>query len=63
MAGPWWLSLVAVAFASYKLAIVLGTLFKRFRFELIDQAPVVPKRKNVTIGPSTTVPIRYLGRH
>lgn len=52
---------IGAAFASYELAIVLGTLFKRFRFELIDEAPVVPKRRNVTIGPSTTVPVRYLG--
>ena len=52
---------IGAAFASYELAIVLGTLFKRFRFELVDHAPVVPKRKNVTIGPSTSVPIRYVG--
>ncbi len=36
---------IGAAFASYELAIVLGTLFKRFRFELIDQAPWYPSER------------------
>lgn len=51
---------IGAAFASYEMAIVLGTLIKRFEFELVDSAPVVPKRRNVTIGPSTGVPIRVI---
>lgn len=52
---------IGAAFASFEIAIVLGTLLKKFRFELVDSAPVVPKRRNVTIGPSTTVPLRFVG--
>jgi cytochrome P450 len=52
---------IGAAFASFEIAIVLGTLLKRFQFELVDSAPVVPKRRNVTIGPSTSVPVRFVG--
>ena len=52
---------IGAAFASFETAIVLGTLLKRHRFELIDSSPVVPRRRNVTMGPSTPVPIRWLG--
>ena len=52
---------IGAAFASYEMAIVLGSLLKRFQFELVATAPVVPKRRNVTMGPSTAVPIRFLG--
>ncbi|MCA9161148.1 MAG: cytochrome P450, partial [Planctomycetales bacterium] len=52
---------IGAAFASFETAIVLGTLLKRFQFELVDSAPVVPKRRNVTIGPSTAVPLRFVG--
>lgn len=52
---------IGAAFASYEMAIVLGTLLKRFQFELVDSAPVIPKRRNVTIGPSTVVPLRCHG--
>ena len=53
---------IGAAFASYEMAMVLGTLLKRFDFELVDATPVVPKRRNVTIGPSTGVPIRVVGK-
>lgn len=49
---------IGAAFASYEMAIVLGTILKRFELELVDSKPVVPKRRNVTIGPSSGVPIR-----
>ena len=52
---------IGAAFATYEMAIVLGTLLKRYRFELIDTKPVVPRRRNVTIGPSSPVPVRCLG--
>jgi len=52
---------IGAAFASFEMAIVLGTLLKRYDIELVDAAPVVPKRRSVTIGPSTNVPIRVLG--
>ncbi|MGV3486385.1 MAG: cytochrome P450 [Planctomycetaceae bacterium] len=53
---------IGAAFASYEMAMVLGTLLKRFEIELIDAKPVVPKRRNVTIGPSSRVPIRAAAR-
>ncbi len=53
---------IGAAFASFEISIVLGTILKRFQFELIDEAPVVPKRRNITIGPSTAVPIRCIGQ-
>lgn len=51
---------IGAAFASYEMAIVLGTILKRFELELVDTEPVVPKRRNVTIGPSSGVPIRVI---
>jgi len=51
---------IGAAFASYEMAIVLGTIIKRYELELVDSKPVVPKRRNVTIGPSSGVPIRVL---
>jgi len=51
---------IGAAFASYEMAIVLGTILKRYTLELIDSKPVVPKRRNVTIGPSSGVPIRVV---
>ena len=40
------------AFASYELAIVLGTLFSSFDVRLLEKGPVASKRRNVTMGPS-----------
>lgn len=51
---------IGAAFASYEMAIVLGTILKQYQLELVDSKPVVPKRRNVTIGPSTGVPIRVV---
>jgi cytochrome P450 family 110 len=48
---------IGAAFASYEMTMVLGVLLKQFDFALVDSAPVVPKRRSVTIGPSTGVPI------
>lgn len=51
---------IGAAFASFEMAIVLGTLLRSFDIELVDKTPVVPKRRSVTIGPSTSVPIRVV---
>ncbi len=51
---------IGAGFASYEMAIVLGTILKRFELGLIETKPVVPKRRNVTIGPSSRVPIRVI---
>ncbi len=51
---------IGAAFASYEMTIVLGTLMHRYDFELVETKPVVPKRRNVTMGPSTGVRIRFM---
>jgi cytochrome P450 len=48
---------IGAAFAGYEMAIVLGTLLKRFEFELQERQEVVPKRRSVTMGPSSDVPV------
>jgi len=54
---------VGAAFASYEMSMVLGVLLKRFQFELLETTAVVPKRRNVTIGPSSDVPVRIQPRN
>jgi cytochrome P450 len=48
---------IGAAFASYEMAMVLGTLLKLCSFELTDPRVVVPKRRSVTMGPSNDVPM------
>jgi cytochrome P450 len=48
---------IGAAFAGYEMAIVLGTLLKRYEFELQESQEVVPKRRSVTMGPSSDVPV------
>ena len=51
---------IGAAFASYEMAIVLGTLLGRYELELLERRPVVPKRRNVTMGPSREIKMRIL---
>jgi cytochrome P450 family 110 len=53
---------VGAAFATYEMAMVLGTLLKRYEFQLADSTPVVPKRQSITMGPSTDVPVQVKRR-
>jgi len=48
---------IGAAFAGYEMAIVLGTLLKRYEFELQESQEVVPKRRSVTMGPSSDIPV------
>ncbi len=50
------------AFASYEIAIALGTMFQDYRFELREPKPVVPKRGNITMGPSTGIRVSGVRR-
>jgi cytochrome P450 len=52
---------IGASFAGFEMAIILGTLLKRFQFQLLESAPVVPVRRNVTLGPSTGVRMKWLG--
>jgi cytochrome P450 family 110 len=54
---------IGAAFASYELAMVLGTLIKHFSFELIESQEVVPVRRNVTMAPSSKVPLKIVRRN
>lgn len=55
---------IGAAFATYELAIVLGTILSRYDLELCERKEVVPKRRNITMGPSTGVRLRLIGhRH
>ncbi|WP_442510411.1 cytochrome P450 [Novipirellula sp. SH528] len=53
---------VGAAFASYELAIVLGTILQSHELDLLDQKEVVPVRRNITMGPSTGVRLRVRSR-
>ena len=46
---------IGAAFSMYEMAIALGTLLRDYDFELCESKEVVPKRRNVTMGPSTGV--------
>jgi cytochrome P450 len=46
------------AFASYEMAIVLGTILSRHELELLETKPVIPVRRNITMGPSTGIRVR-----
>jgi cytochrome P450 len=53
---------IGAAFATFEMAMVLGVLLKRYSFELLDSRPVVSKRRSVTMGPSSSVPVRVSAR-
>lgn len=53
---------LGASFANYEMAMVLGTLLQRYEMELIDSREVHPKRRSVTMGPSTQIPIRVRER-
>jgi len=50
------------AFALYEMAIVLGTLFSKYELKLKETKPVVAKRRNITIGPSTGIRVQLKPR-
>ncbi|NND99513.1 MAG: cytochrome P450 [Pirellulaceae bacterium] len=51
---------VGAAFSMYEMAIVLGTLLSENEFALCEPNPVVQKRRNITMGPSTGIKMRRL---
>ncbi len=48
------------AFATYEMAIALGTIVANYKLELLESKPVRPKRRNVTMGPSTGIRMRVV---
>ena len=51
---------IGAAFANYEMAVVLGTLFRRYEFELLEKREVVSVRRNVTMGPSTGIALKLV---
>lgn len=52
---------VGAAFAQYEMKIALGALLAGHRFSLLEQGPVVPRRRNVTFAPKGGVLMGYEG--
>ena len=50
------------AFATHEMAIALATLFSNYNLELREPKQVVPKRRNITIGPSTGIRVEIKPR-
>lgn len=48
---------LGAAFASYEMAMVLGAILKEFQFDLRDPREVKSVRRNVTMGPSSVIPM------
>lgn len=51
---------IGAAFASFEMAIVLGTFIKRFDWDLLETKPLRSTRRSVTMGPSTNVRVRFV---
>jgi cytochrome P450 len=49
---------IGAAFATFEMAVVLGTALARFDFELLDERAPKPVRRSVTMAPSGGVPLR-----
>ncbi len=49
---------IGAAFALNEMQIVLGTLLRNYDFDLLERRPVYPRRRNVTMGPSTGIAMR-----
>lgn len=49
---------IGAAFASFEMAVVLGTALSHFDFELTGDVPPKPVGRSVTMAPSGSVPLR-----
>ncbi len=52
---------VGAALAQYEMKVVLGTLLRQFEFQLMNQEPVRPARRGVTLGPHTPIRFKLVG--
>ncbi|WP_437930964.1 cytochrome P450 [Sorangium sp. So ce291] len=53
---------IGAAFALFEMKIVLGVALSAWQFQLLDQRPPRPVRRNVTLGPSGGVPVALRAR-
>jgi cytochrome P450 family 110 len=52
---------LGMAFALYQIKVVVGSLMAGHRFSLASSEEPTLVRRNVTMGPSTNIPLRYEG--
>jgi cytochrome P450 len=48
---------IGAAFANYEMKIVLATILKSHKLRLASDAPIVPVRSSITLGPAGGVPM------
>jgi cytochrome P450 len=53
---------IGAPFATFEMAQVLGTVLRKYRFELADSSPVRPVRRNITLAPAGGVRARVIDR-
>lgn len=53
---------IGAAFASFEMAIVLGSWLQHYDFELAEVREIRPKRRNITMGPSRPIMVRVSQR-
>ncbi|KYF62227.1 cytochrome P450 [Sorangium cellulosum] len=53
---------IGAAFAMFEMKIVLGVALSAWQFQLLDQRPPRPVRRNVTLGPAGGVPVALRAR-
>ncbi|KAA5545339.1 cytochrome P450 [Roseiconus nitratireducens] len=53
---------VGAAFATYEMAIVIGSLVMNSKMESLEPRPPQPKRRNITMGPCSGVDMRFVAR-
>ena len=52
---------IGAAFASFEAKVVLGTVLRAYRFELLDNRPLSVERRHITLMPRGGVRMRYYG--
>ncbi|WP_224366292.1 cytochrome P450 [Hyalangium versicolor] len=53
---------IGMAFALYEIKVLVGTLLANYRFTLTHTGPVKMARRNLSLGPSVPIPMRYEGK-
>jgi cytochrome P450 len=53
---------LGAAFAMYEMKVVLGTLLRSYRMQLVSSEPIKHVDRGITLGPSGTVPMLLLGK-
>ncbi|AFZ45049.1 cytochrome P450 [Halothece sp. PCC 7418] len=54
---------VGAALAQYEMKIILGTILSTLDLELLNQKPVAPTRRGITLGQNAQIWIQKIGQH